>query len=150
MCFTGCNKDDNYSNIPSIAFQSYQLILDSDSIPQKGVIVFTFTDGDGDIGLDKNETNPPYDYNLFVQYLELHNGVWKPYINSSGDTVNFNSRIPVITPAGDNKSISGIIYDTVTLNTYDICDTVKYIIYIKDRALNVSNPIETPPIKTTL
>lgn len=145
-----CHEWETYSEIPHIEFVEYQLLIDADSVPQKGVIVFSFTDGDGDIGLEETETEPPYDYNLFIDYLELHDGVWKHYVNEMGDTVNFNSRIPVITPAGDDKNISGTIYDTVSLNKYSPVDTFKYIIYIKDRALNVSNSIETPPILINL
>lgn len=145
-----CHEWETYSEIPHIEFLEYQLLIDADSVPQKGVIVFSFTDGDGDIGLKENETEPPYDYNLFIEYLELHDGEWKHHVNEMGDTVNFNSRIPVITPAGDDKNILGTIYDTVSLNKYSPVDTFKYIIYIKDRALNVSNSIETPPILINL
>ena len=142
LLLAGCHQWPEYPDEPQIEFVEYQLLIDKDSIPQKGVIVFSFTDGDGDIGLDDSETEYPYDYNLFIEYFEMHDGQWKSYINDSGDTVNFNGRIPVLTPEGNDKAISGTIYDTVGINRFNDVDTVKYIVSIKDHALNESNKIE--------
>ncbi len=36
-----------------------------------GIIVLTYTDGDGDLGLDKKDTTS---YNFFVTYYKMNNG----------------------------------------------------------------------------
>ncbi|MDD4142185.1 MAG: hypothetical protein PHR20_05270 [Bacteroidales bacterium] len=148
-----CNHYEEYPIEPQIEYNGYTLlsqITETDTIPVKGVIKIGFTDGDGDIGLYDYDTVAPYDYNLFIAYYELHNNVWTQVVNADGDTVNFNGRIPIITPDGSNKNIKGTIYDTVLLNTFSSFDTVKYVISIRDRALHQSNEIETPAIKTSL
>jgi hypothetical protein len=63
------------------------------------------------------------------------------------DSVTFNARIPILTPAGRNKNIKGTI--TMTLALYFArqmleSDTIAFEIYIKDRALNESNVLQTP------
>ena len=151
LIIVSCNPVEEYPVVPAIEYAGYTLLLNEDSIPVKGVIAITFTDGDGNIGLTDEEHEPPFDYNLFVTYREWHNGTWQPVINHDGDTVNFNARIPVITPQGKNKNIRGTIYDTVNINRQaGASDTVKYTLYVKDRDLNSSNMVETPPIKTSL
>ena len=142
-----CTDYEQYPLEPVIEYQGYKVIYSNDTLvtPIKGVLQISFTDGDGNIGLSDNEVDPPYDYNLFIDYFELQNGVWSSVV-VDGDTVNFNARIPIITPSGTNKNIKGTIYDTVLLNTFSSYDTIKYVIYLKDRDLNKSNIIETPEI----
>jgi hypothetical protein len=100
---------------------------------------------------------PPYDYNLFIRYFEQKNGIFEEvflitpsYINDSTivyDTASFNGRIPILTPAGKNKSISGEIEDTLFVNNpLSSFDTIMFEVSIKDRLLNESNTIQTPPI----
>ncbi len=79
-----------------------------------GVLTITFKDGDGDIGLRQNEIDPPYDYNFFISLYEIKDGDSVEYIpvvynpsTQTFDTLTFNQRIPMLTPAGPDKSISG-------------------------------------------
>ena len=57
-------------------------------------IVFSFTDGDGDIGLDQNILTPPHEpgnfyyYNLYITYYELMDGQW---IRATADPLGNNS-----------------------------------------------------------
>lgn len=108
---------------------------------EQGVLKFSFKDGDGDIGLEQYEQEPPYDYNLFITLYEIQNG----------DSVEIdppltlNQRIPILTPDGNDKSIRGEIEDTLII--YDpssAFDTIYLELYILDRALNQSNTISTP------
>jgi hypothetical protein len=133
------------------------LLRDAQGIDQRGVLRFSFADGDGNIGLLATDTLPPYDYNLFVTYFERQNGVFKEiflvtpnYINDSTivyDTATFNGRIPILMPAGKNKAISGEIEDTLFVNNpLSAFDTIMFEVYIQDRKLNKSNTIQTPPI----
>jgi len=68
-------------------------------------------------------------------------------VNSS---VNFNARIPLLTPNGRNKNIKGEIARTLELYFASQAlqsDIIAFEIYIKDRALNKSNVIITPSYK---
>jgi len=122
-----------------------------------GVLTITFKDGDGDIGLKQFETEPPYDYNLFINIYEILDGDTVEFIpividNSDTipkiDTIIFHQRIPMLTPAGPDKSISGTIEDTLYLYSPDYpLDTVFIKVSIRDRALHESNEVYTPLMK---
>lgn len=155
--FNSCKKYEDYPSEPTVEFMDFTLLKDNEGIDQRGVLRFSFADGDGNIGLFDNDTLPPYDYNLFVRYFEKQNGEFKEvflitpnYINDSTivyDTATFNGRIPDLTPAGKNKAISGEIEDTLFVNNpLSAFDTIMFEVYIKDRALNRSNTFQTPPI----
>ena len=157
LVFFSCKKYDDYPPEPDIEFMDFTLLRDAQGIDQRGVLRFSFTDGDGNIGLYDNDSLPPYDYNLFIRYFEQQNGTFKEvflvtptYINDSTivyDTATFNGRIPILTPAGKNKAISGEIEDTLFVNNpLSSFDTIMFELYIQDRDLNKSNVIQTPPI----
>jgi hypothetical protein len=58
-----------------------------------------------------------------------------------------NSRIPNITPEGQNKTLEGEIDIALYINNpLSSFDTIKFQAYIFDRALHQSNTIETPEI----
>lgn len=152
-----CKKYEDYPPEPTIEFLDFTVLRDAQGIDQRGVLRFGFTDGDGNIGLNRNDTTPPYDYNLFIRYFEKKNGSFEEvflvtprYINDTTivyDTASFNGRIPPLTPAGKNKAISGEIQDTVFVNNpLSNFDTIKFELYIRDRDLNNSNVISTPAI----
>jgi len=157
LSFSSCKKYEDYPPEPTIEFMDFILLRDEQGIDQRGVLRFSFADGDGNIGLLATDTLPPYDYNLFVTYFERQNGVFKEiflvtpnYINDSTivyDTATFNGRIPILMPAGKNKAISGEIEDTLFVNNpLSAFDTIMFEVYIQDRKLNKSNTIQTPPI----
>lgn len=154
---TGCRQYDEFPPEPTIQFLDFALLRDAQGIDQRGVLRFGFTDGDGNIGLYDYDTISPYDYNLFIRYFEKQHGEFKEiflitptYINDTTivyDTANFNGRIPILTPAGKNKAISGEIEDTLFVNNpISTYDTIMFEVYIKDRDLHKSNVIQTTPI----
>ena len=150
----GCRKYDSYPIIPHIELNSFQKFADSLGVDQTGVIGLSFTDGDGDLGLTADQNTGVYQFNLFIKYFEKQKGVFKEIIlttpnplTGKPDTLWFNGRIPYITPVGKIKAISGEITDTLFINNFaSPYDTIKYQIYIQDRALNKSNVVETPEI----
>jgi len=75
-----CKKKENFSDIPYIEFVSFAKIQTSTGVDDKGILEFSFTDGDGDIGLHNWDTVAPYDYNLFISYFEKQNGEFKEVI----------------------------------------------------------------------
>ena len=151
----GCLQDEEYPIIPEIVYEDFILLLNTQSgIIERGVLKFSFKDGDGDIGLHQSDVDPPYDFNLFIDYFEIQN---KDTVQiflvdpASGDTSTFNARIPILTPKGSDKSIKGEIEDTLFI--YDptsAFDTIMFKVYLVDRALHKSNVIQTPLIKRSL
>lgn len=134
--------------IPKISYESFILEYDSGAYPKRGYLTITFQDGDGDIGLFADQTEPPYDslspyyYNYIIDYYEKQNGKFVKY--DLGPALY--ARIPYLTPNDPNKSIKGFIVDTLPLNPAPLYDTIKLKFFIYDRTLHKSNIDSTPPI----
>ena len=147
LFLSACFKKQNYPIEPIISEPSFVILGDS------AVLSFQFTDGDGDIGLEDNETAPPYDtgsyyyHNLYLDYYEKDdvNG-WQRGIDLAGDSISFSYRIEPINIKGKSRGIKGSM--DVTINTFQNpfssqSDTIKFTVKLIDRALNESNVIET-------
>lgn len=156
-----CRKFEEYPEIPEIEYLSFPLLLNQQSgIIDRGVLIFNYTDGNGDLGLSTGDTLYPYDkdspyyYNLIIRYLEKQYGTFVevPLISwnadsSRYDTLTFNSRFPVLTPESGNLNIKGTFQDTLYIyNPLSEFDTIKFSFCIYDRALNKSNELETGDI----
>jgi hypothetical protein len=159
-----CIRMEEYPIEPVVTYKNFERIFnETDSVYDRGILMFEFTDGDGDIGLEANDTFPPFNpgskyyYNLLIDYFEVRNGVETPvpltFYNSETeefDTVYLSARIPLLTPKGVNKAISGDIYDTLFIyNYYSDFDTLFLKFSIVDRALHESNVERTPYIIRT-
>ena len=144
MLFFACKKRESFSDIPYLEFRHYEL---KDSVDALGNITklcelhIYFTDGDGDIGLFNDDTIAPYDYNLFVNYFEMH--------NDSLQQINVNPpyhiRMPNLTPTGQNKSLKVDVKYDVNV-TYRNSDSIKFELKLFDRALNESDWVSSPLI----
>lgn len=147
---TSCFKEDEYPVEPVISEPVFTDMIDS------AVLLFHFTDGDGDIGLNDNELSPPYDstsyyyYNIYIGYYEKDdvNG-WEQGTDLAGNPIFFKYRIERIEIKGKQRGIKGTI--EVVMNDFqnpfsDQSDTIKFSIKLIDRALNESNVIETTEI----
>jgi len=152
-----CKKDNQFPDTPQITFLAFDQVKDISGKDSSGVLRFTFTDGDGDIGLTPADTFPPYNkgsiyyFNFFISYYEKQNGNWVkivvPGFPPGSDTLSNNSRMPYITPEGQNKALEGEIQMSLfTNNPFSPFDTIKYEVTIADRALNRSNQITTREI----
>ena len=147
--FFACKKRESFSDIPYLEFRHYEL---KDSVDALGNITklcelhIYFTDGDGDIGLFEQDSIPPFDYNLFVNYYEMNNG----NLQIQNLTPPYHIRIPNLNPTGQNKSLKGdIVWDVVffpqdTINRKS--DTIKFEFQLFDRALNKSEWVSSPLI----
>ncbi len=156
-----CRKKEQYPIVPEIHFSRFLLEADTAAhVARRGVLEFTFQDGDGDIGLPPNDLQPPFNpgskyyYNLIIKYYERQHGKfvevpllsWNPD-SARYDTITFNARIPWLTPKLGNKAISGTIQDTLFIdNPLSPYDTIRFTFFIYDRALHKSNVDSTPPI----
>jgi hypothetical protein len=140
LFYCSCIQGVQYPPEPKIELigYTYKDSLDNLGNPAHlGLITFSFTDGDGDIGLSESDTAMPYDYNLYVSRIGIQGG-----IKLTAEELNF--RIPDITPSGQNKTLMGEI--DVDLDIFPVLlsyDTLYYEVYIKDRKLNMSNTITT-------
>ena len=148
VLMTSCLKKEDLPIIPEIAYESFTLEFDSGMYARRGYLTISFKDGDGDIGLFADQTQPPFDtgsiyyYNYHIDYYERQMG---KYVKVNLDP-SFDARIPYLTPTDPNKAIKGIIVDTLPLNPAPAFDTIKFKFCIFDRALHRSNYDSTPPI----
>lgn len=156
----GCKNDTKqYSNVPQIALSSIQQVKlnGKDSIVD---IVLSYSDGDGDLGLNIEDTLSPYNYpgkyfyNLWVYVYRIDNGVASKVTipvtpPAIPDTINYNERILNLTPTGKSKSISGEIKLFIKANPYPGVnpDSMFYTFQLVDRALQTSNIVTSPVMK---
>ena len=152
-----CLNPITYPNEPSIEYVGFEAMSDS------AKLVFSFTDGDGDIGLDQNYLDPPhnpgsfYYYNLYITCFELMDGQWvtataDPQGNNSiiADSITYNFRLEDISIAGQNKALRGdieVVLEPFYFNpNSNHSDSIRYSILLLDRSLNHSNLLFTPTI----
>lgn len=153
-----CRRIDEYPPEPSIKFVEFEKIYNfTDSIYDRGILKFEYTDGDGDIGLEDTDTFPPFNpgskyyYNLIIDFYEVQHGVETKvpltFFNPGTqefDTISLSARIPLLVPKGVERSISGDIFDTLFIYNYNSdFDTLFFKFFIVDRALHESNEEKT-------
>lgn len=145
---SGCTEKVQYPIEPSIEFQGFATAKDITGKDSAGQITLSYTDGDGDIGLDSTQIEEPYKYNYFIKIKQLIDGNLVEFVPPPpNDSATFNARIPILTPNGRNKNIKGEIKRTIQLYyalQFLLSDTIAFEIYIQDRALNKSNVVNTP------
>ncbi len=151
VVLSSCIKEEQYPIEPAIEFAGFGVIQDVNKKDSVGVLTVSYTDGDGDIGLYNYDTVEPYRYNYYLRFFQMHNGT-AVEIKPADTSVSFNGRIPLLTPTGRNKNISGEIsmfMDLFYARPLFLNDTIdiKFEVYIKDRALHTSNIVETPLFK---
>ena len=133
LLMVACVRPQNYPIIPNISD-----IAISDSSVTEGVdsvvVSFHFTDGDGDLGVGKNDTS----MNIFL------------VDNRTG--YEYKYQMPTASDKKSPQSISGDTWVTVDpLNLtcrpfHPTWDTLSYDVYIVDRAGHKSNKLTTPDI----
>jgi hypothetical protein len=166
LVISSCKKREIYPEIPSIEFKSYYFtqdpILPTDTLMG---IIFSYRDGDGDIGLNAGDTFAPYNsirgdnnrelnpyyYNLHIDYLALNTATGQyehVIIPNTIDTLVYEARVQNITPDGKHKAIRGDIDWQILPPPYPgVSRTIKVRVKIYDRALHASNTIESPAIR---
>lgn len=169
LAVCSCQKPVEYPIEPKITYEGFTYLINADStFSGEGIIAFSYTDGDGDLGLDDGDTLPPFGfhdthyYNMVIDYLKCVNGEFvkmpllSPHVPTSPadtlvlyDTVTFNARFKRLRDSEEPKAIGGTMeYKLTVQNPFSPNDTVKFEIRILDRALHESNVIQTEPIFT--
>lgn len=158
-----CRKPEQFSPIPQITFTKIELRDTVERIGQSGNTVkmcklfFELIDGDGDIGLTKNEIykiepngDTTFLFNFFAKLYEKKNGeLVEPDLKAP---INF--RIPYIEPQGQNKQLKATLSVDFTYNYTDRnqsqtldslpYDSIRYEFFLIDRKGNLSNTEATP------
>jgi hypothetical protein len=141
---TSCKKIEVQSPIPSIKFKTFEVFDTTDILNNKtkgGRLKFSFEDGDGDLGLQSEDTTN----NLFVTLFRRVNG---DLIEATHGDQLYPSpfRIPYMERQGVNKMLKGTISVTFLYSFYTGSDTIKYDFHIVDRSDNESNTASTNDI----
>jgi hypothetical protein len=132
VVLSSCRKKECDNPVPVIGFKEFIQYGDT-----AAKLIFSFKDCDGDIGLTQDEIDPPYDFNLFMEYFEKRQGVW----HKRNLPFPFYYRIPDFSNEVASKMIEGEI--AIDMKPYaDLgspYDTIKFEFMIKDKNLNESN-----------
>jgi hypothetical protein len=144
-----CRKPERFPIIPEIKLISFEKYQATDSTIGT-ILVFYFQDGDGDVGLDRRDTFPPFNlgslyyHNFFCDYYEKQNGI---YVKVE-TPLPFHARIPRLTYLPE-ESINGEIYIKMSyyFDSESHYDTTQIKFYIVDRKLNYSNVEEATMIR---
>ncbi len=160
VLFSACRKEPNYPDTPQIEF----VRVDQKTEKENGILhdiltlVVSYKDGNGDLGLSKTDTisgdfEPPFDlkslyFNNFFADLQVKRGdTYVPYFQNAA--LNFNGRFDRLSADGRKEALEGEIKYTISSfysDIFDAADTVRFEIFIYDRALNKSNVVYTNDI----
>lgn len=144
-----CVKEKEFPPIPAITFLHYDAYA-----PDSADCVIAFKDGDGDIGILESDATTPNDYQLKYLYKDLLTGVFLPYDSNLAtpemDTLFYSYRVPNLTPDGQYKALDGEIRAKLRAAPiyHPAHSIVKFEIFLRDRAGNVSNRVMTNEIIT--
>ncbi|WP_276496991.1 hypothetical protein [Pontibacter litorisediminis] len=159
LALGGCREEPNYSDIPAITFDRVEQYTYTKNrvVFDSLVIAVDYQDGDGDLGLSRGENGsqsgpdfePPFNsgsqyYDNFIVNMQVKRGnTYQPTF------VNFNGRFPRLSSDGKAEALEGEIRYTITSFTsesYPTRDTVRFEVYIYDRALHQSNVVYTDDV----
>ena len=161
IALTACQEKVEYPIEPRVSYQGLSYLMNADStLTGEVVLRIGYTDGDGDLGLDDADTiypfgpNDPHYYNLLIDYLKWDGTqfVETPLLSwnqqtQSYDTISFTARFKRLVFTDEEKPISGTMECTMPIyNPLSPNDTVKLRVRIMDRALHLSNSVETEAI----
>ncbi|MGC9374531.1 MAG: hypothetical protein ACP5DQ_05750 [Bacteroidales bacterium] len=140
-----CEKEDQYLDIPEIKYKNFTLAQETENGFENiiGRLSFTFTDGDGDIGIDPNtetadDTPTTEIYNTFITRFYKEN-------NQFVRDTTITYIIPYMEGGEYREYLKGEIEIKLYFTDFNY-DTLKFDFYIYDRANHKSNTESTPEI----
>ncbi|MDY6800256.1 MAG: hypothetical protein SVU94_03420 [Bacteroidota bacterium] len=145
ILLASCEKEDQYSDIPEIKYKNFTLAQETENGFENiiGRLTFTFTDGDGDIGIDPNTEAVDYTptseiYNTFITRFYKEN-------NQFLRDTTITYIIPYMEGGEYREYLKGEIEIKLYFTDFNY-DTLKFDFYIYDRANHKSNTESTPEI----
>lgn len=133
-----CKPETCEEAIPKIDFVDIRVFGDT------AKLTFSFIDCDGDFGLSQADTVEPYAYNVFVEYFAFTDTGFRKI-----EPLNppFYYRVPVLEASSNSDVLEGEIdINIIPYYLPGFSDTMRYEVYILDKALNKSNVITTPSL----
>ena len=161
LFLASCEKVPTFSDTPEIEFDSIDqvVVFDPLTLAQTDSITISvgFKDGDGDLGLDNGEANTgkyvgEYSKNFHLTFFKKINGVFKDITNDGPVPLDFGGAFERLAPTDEIAPIEGRLSNHLLLlhvNNSDFItqhDTLRFEVYVYDRALNRSNTITTSEI----
>lgn len=157
LTLSSCVDKPKYPSTPEIEYRDFIRYGNNPLSPDSVEVVISFKDNEGDVGLAQNDLSGDFkNGNLWMIYFYDSNGTWAAYDATNSPVPPFDTlmtvfQVPVVLPEGDdNEPMQGLIYvkqitklGGVSLLSHE---KIKYKIYLKDKARNKSNVIETPPL----
>lgn len=157
LILTSCKEKPVYPSQPVIAYKDFIRYGSNPSDPDSVELVVSFTDNEGDIGLDQSDTFGIFKRgNIYMDYLYWDtvgtgSDHWSYYDITQPDSVPFDTfkiayRVPPVLPSGDPaEPMKGLIY--VKQKPFiKVYNKIKYVVYLYDKALHRSDTIHTPAI----
>lgn len=152
FALSSCYKEPEFSFTPAIEFDSItkDIRLDQFTGAKKDSIIVSvkFRDGDGDLGFNAEEIGSKVsqtDYNFVVKSFRKTKGIFAQF-NTFETLSGFYPRLKTDDKIGPIEGKLSYRIEIETAFWPVKRDTVKFEIYIKDRAGNRSNAVETTPI----
>jgi hypothetical protein len=152
---SACSDDGNkFPDEPVLEYLRFRKVKAPDGRDSSVFFTFSYTDGNGDVGLSETDTMPPFEfggpnfYNFLVQYFIWENGVARPRIDPlTQDTLAFHLRLPVLTPSGTNKQIEGEVSVEIPARPSGFApDSILIRCRLSDRALRKSSFVSSPVV----
>lgn len=139
LAAAGCKPEPVFPVEPVLTFKEYIQTDNSDSLQ----VVFSFTDGDGDIGVSQAARDSNMVLTLYVRDAA---GNYIPQDDISTvaiDSIYYNYRIPQL--VASQKGVEGDVYLTVN-KAFISRDTICFNAFLLDQAQHKSALVKTPPV----
>ncbi len=141
ISFNQCQELPEYPDVPLINYENFSLYISTNNLGQDvltGKLNFSFTDGDGNLGLEPWPDTVAIGlpdtqrYNLFLQVHDYQDEAFVKVTDEDGGVLKY------MIPYMDKESLSGTVSVTIE---YPIIkyDTIFYTFYLYDRDFNMSN-----------
>ncbi|MDR6196841.1 hypothetical protein [Siphonobacter sp. SORGH_AS_0500] len=155
LYLASCTTEPDFSNVPNLLDGSTTISKTTNTdrlgnAQDSLVIGVKFQDGDGDLGLSSNMYPDSVlikeGYNYEVKTLRRIRGQFQDVTQSFG--VSNSGNFPRLRQDNKVGPIEGTLSRSIMIPHLAVSrnDTLKFRIRIKDRALNVSNEVETPSV----
>lgn len=161
----GCEQAPDFSPVPHITYESITKVRDANGDDSLTISLF-YQDGDGDLGLGPDDITSPYQpensdgspnffhFNYHITIYEKQGGDFVLFTpNNPGlfDSTAFDGRFPRLAENNEGRYVEGTLHFgfktfSNTSGQFDPNDTLMFRVKIVDRALNISNTIETDEV----